>query len=134
MTVTTDNIRDLLNRPRGLNDATISEYITIRTEQINKVARNNSFLATDSTNVVTTAQKESAIKFLVCVDCLQVLIDTVPSFIRDEAEEDMRKEQDIRLAAQLNAFTKRADEMLKIVAEKGGTAVKFSQTKTKVSE
>jgi hypothetical protein len=134
MTVTTDNIRDLLNRPRGLNDATISEYITIRTEQVDKVARNNAFLATDSTNVVTTAQKESAIKFLVCVDCLQVLIDTVPSFIRDEAEEDMRKEQDIRLAAQLNAFTKRADEMLKLVAEKGGTAVKFSQTKTKVSE
>ena len=72
MTVTTDNIRDLLNRPRGLNDATITEYISMRTEQVNKSARNNAFLAEDSTNVVTTAQKESAIKALVCADCLRL--------------------------------------------------------------
>lgn len=128
MTVTNDNIRDLLNRPRGLNDATITEYISIRTEQVNKSARNNAFLAEDSTNVVTTAQKESAIKALVCADCLQVMIDTLPSYVN----ESERKEQDIRLTAQLRGFIKRGDEMLALIAERGGTAVKFSQTKTRL--
>ena len=96
MAVTNDNIRDLLNRPRGLNDATITEYISIRTEQVNKSARNTAFLAADSANVVTTAQKESAIKALVCADCLQVMIDTLPSYVN----ENEKKEQDIRLTAQ----------------------------------
>lgn len=128
MTVTTDNIRDLLNRPRGLNDATITEYISMRTEQVNKSARNNKFLAEDSTNVVTTAQKESAIKALVCADCLQVMIDTIPSYVN----ENERKEQDIRLTAQLRGFMKRGEEMLALISEVGGTAVKFSQTKTRL--
>lgn len=128
MTVTTDNIRDLLNRPRGLNDGTISEYISMRTEQVNKSARNNAFLAEDSTNVVTDAQKEAAIKALVCADCLQVMIDTIPSYVN----EDERKQQDIRLTAQLRGFLKRGDEMLALISEVGGTAVKFSQTKTRL--
>tara|TARA_R100001463_G_scaffold80099_3_gene134525 strand:- start:960 stop:1346 length:387 start_codon:yes stop_codon:yes gene_type:complete len=128
MTVTTDNIRDLLNRPRGLNDATITEYISMRTEQVNKSARNNAFLAEDSTNVVTTAQKESAIKALVCADCLQVMIDTIPSYVN----ENERKQQDIRLTAQMRGFIKRGEEMLALVSEVGGTAVKFSQTKTRL--
>ena len=38
MAVTNDNIRDLLNRPRGLNDATITEYISIRTEQVKQIS------------------------------------------------------------------------------------------------
>lgn len=128
MTVTTDNIRDLLNRPRGLNDATITEYISIRTEQVNKSARNNAFLAEDSVNIVTTAQKESAIKALVCADCLQVMIDTLPSYVN----EDEKKQQDIRLTAQLRGFIKRGEEMLALISEVGGTAVKFSQTKTRL--
>lgn len=128
MAVTNDNIRDLLNRPRGLNDATITEYISIRTEQVNKSARNNAFLATDSVNVVTTAQKESAIKALVCADCLQVMIDTLPSYVN----ENEKKEQDIRLTAQLRGFNKRGEELLALVSEVGGTAVKFSQTKTRL--
>jgi adenosyl cobinamide kinase/adenosyl cobinamide phosphate guanylyltransferase len=128
MTVTTDNIRDLLNRPRGLNDATITEYISIRTEQVNKSARNNAFLAEDSVNIVTTAQKESAIKALVCADCLQVMIDTLPSYVNDSE----KKEQDIRLTAQLRGFIKRGEEMLALISEVGGTAVKFSQTKTRL--
>jgi hypothetical protein len=128
MTVTIDNIRDLLNRPRGLNDATITEYISIRTEQVNKSARNNAFLAEDSTNVVTTAQKESAIKALVCADCLQVMIDTIPSYVN----EDEKKQQDIRLTAQMRGFVKRGEEMLALISEVGGTAVKFSQTKTRL--
>ncbi len=128
MTVTTDNIRDLLNRPRGLNDATITEYISMRTEQVNKSARNNAFLAEDSVNIVTTAQKESAIKALVCADCLQVMIDTLPSYVNDSE----KKEQDIRLTAQLRGFIKRGEEMLALISEVGGTAVKFSQTKTRL--
>jgi hypothetical protein len=130
MTVTTDNIRDLLNRPRGLNEATISEYITMRTEQVNKNSRNTQMLAADSTNVVTTAQKESAIKFLVAADCLRVMIDTIPSYVN----ENERKEQDIRLATQLRQFELRANEMLALVSEKGGTIYKGKATKTKVSE
>jgi len=128
MTVTTDNIRDLLNRPQGLNEATITEYISMRTEQVNKSARNNAFLAEDSTNVVTTAQKEAAIKALACADCLQVMIDTIPSYVN----EDERKQQDIRLTAQMRGFIKRGEEMLALISEVGGTAVKFSQTKTRL--
>jgi len=130
MTVTTDNIRDLLNRPRGLNEATITEYITMRTEQVNKNSRNTQMLAADSTNVVTTAQKESAIKFLVAADCLRVMIDTIPSYVN----ENERKEQDIRLATQLRQFELRANEMLALVSEKGGTIYKGKTTKTKLSE
>jgi len=128
MSVTTDNIRDLLNRPQGLNEATITEYISMRTEQVNKSARNNAFLAEDSTNVVTTAQKESAIKALVCADCLQVMIDTIPSYVN----ENERKQQDIRLTAQMRGFMKRGEEMLALVSEVGGTAVKINQTKTRL--
>jgi hypothetical protein len=100
----------------------------MRTEQVNKSARNNAFLAEDSTNVVTTAQKESAIKALVCADCLQVMIDTIPSYVN----ENERKQQDIRLTAQMRGFIKRGEEMLALVSEVGGTAVKFSQTKTRL--
>ena len=128
MAITNDNIRDLLNRPRGLNEATITEYMSIRTEQVNKSARNTAFLATDSVNVVTAAQKESAIKALVCADCLQVMIDTLPSYVN----ENEKKEQDIRLTAQLRGFNKRGEEMLALISEVGGTAVKFSQTKTRL--
>jgi len=130
MAVTTANIRDLLNRPRGLNEATISEYITIRTEEVTKKARGTHLLATDSANVVTTAQKESAIKFLVAADCLRVMIDTIPSYVA----ESERKEQDIRLGTQLRQFEKRADEMLALVSEKGGTVYQGKVTKTKLSE
>lgn len=130
MAVTTEQIRDLLNRPKGLNEATITEYISIRTTQVSKTARNNKFLAEDSINVVTDAEKEAAIKFLTCTDCLQVLIDTMPTYVA----ENERREQDIRFAAQLKAFQTRANEMLALVAEKGGTAVEFKQTKTRITE
>ena len=130
MAVTTANIRDLLNRPRGLNEGTISEYITIRTEEVNKKARGTHMLALDSANAVTTAQKESAIKFLVAADCLRVMIDTIPSYV----DENERKVNDIRLSAQLRQFEKRADESLALISEKGGTVYQGKATKTKVSE
>ena len=78
MAVTTAQIRDLLNRPRGLNEATINEYVTIRTAEVNKKARGANFGVT-ADNAPTDALKESAIKFIVCVDCLRVLIDTIPA-------------------------------------------------------
>ena len=34
----------------------------------------------------------------------------------------------------VRAFQKRADEMLALVAEKGGTAVELKQTKTRITE
>ena len=76
MTVTTAQIRDLLNRPRGLNEATITEYISIRTRKSIKKPVAPEYLASDSANAVTTAQKRSAIKTLVCMDCLLVLVNT----------------------------------------------------------
>lgn len=127
MTVTTAQIRDLLNRPRGLNEATITEYISIRTEEVNKKARSTEYLASDSANAVTTAQKESAIKTLVCMDCLLVLVNTVATFY----PLDEQKAIDQRFQEQLKAFTKRADEMLSMIAGKGGTAFAVDSTNTR---
>ena len=39
MVVSTSQIRDLLNRPRGLNENTITEYLTIRTAEVTKKTR-----------------------------------------------------------------------------------------------
>ena len=44
MAVTTDNIRDLLNRPRGLVEGAISEYISLRTTQVDQIARNANYI------------------------------------------------------------------------------------------
>ena len=118
MAVTNDNIRDLLNRPRGLNAATIDEYISMRTEEVNKVARSTEYLATGSANAVTTAQKEAAIKALVCMDCLLVLVNTVASFY----PQDDQKAVDQRFQVQIKTFKQRSDDLLKMVSGKGGTA------------
>ena len=64
MAVTNAQIRDLLNRPRGLNEGTITEYITVRTNEVNKRARGTQYLATDSANKVSDALKDDAIKML----------------------------------------------------------------------
>ena len=76
MTVTTAQIRDLLNRPRGLNEGTITELITVRTNEVNKVARSSTLYSVGD-HAVTTDLKEGAIKMLVCLDCLNILIDTI---------------------------------------------------------
>lgn len=127
MTVTTDNIRDLLNRPRGLNEATITEYITMRTEEVNKVSRGSLYLADDSTNAVTTAQKETAIKSLVCMDCLIVLVNTVATFY----PQDEQKAIDQRFQEQLRAFKERSKELLSMVSGKGGTAFVVDSTNSR---
>ena len=128
MAVTTSQIRDLLNRPRGLNEATITEYITIRTAEVNKKARGTLYLPSDSSAAVTDTLKDSAVKFLVCVDCLRVLIDTIPSMF-PEVE---RGEQDIRFAAQLRSFEKQSLEAIRVIEEKGGTAYYSKATSTRV--
>jgi len=43
MAVTTSQIRDLLNRPRGLNEGTITEMISIRNTQVEKVSRGDNY-------------------------------------------------------------------------------------------
>ena len=127
MTVTTDNIRDMLNRPRGLNTGTISEYITLRTLEVNKKARGTEYLAEDSVNAVTTDLKEVAIKALVCMDCLIVLINTVPSYY----PADEQKAVDQRFQHQLKEFKHRSDELLLMVSGRGGTAFAVNSTKTR---
>ncbi len=85
MAVTTAQIRDLLNRPRGLNEGTINEYITIRTAEVNKKTRQADLFGVTDTYAPDTTVKESAIKFLVCVDCLRVLIDTIPAVVPERS-------------------------------------------------
>lgn len=127
MTVTTSQIRDLLNRPRGLNEGTISEYITMRTAEVNKKARSSTLygLSDDVGNDETV--KESAIKMLVACDCLRVMIDTIPSYV----PEPEQRRTDIRIRAQLQNFETRANEYMAAIAEAGGSAVVVSKTNTR---
>ena len=131
MAVTTDNIRDLLGRPKGLLTVTITEYINMRTNFVDKVARDEINL-NDSTNAVTTALKEDAIKMLVAVDCLSILIDTLPGQMSAGDLDDSRY-QDRRYQYQLDMFRKRAKEALDLVAEAGGSAFAVKSTSSRIS-
>ena len=128
MAVTTDNIRDLLNRPKGLNEGTISEMITIRTNEVNKVARGSRYGVT-ADNEVTTDLKEGAIKMLVALDCLNILINTVATYY----SEDERSVYDRRFAEQIKTFQMRADQALKLVAEGEGSAFASGKTTTRLT-
>ena len=128
MAVTTDNIRDLLNRPRGLNEATITELITIRTAQVNKMARGSKY-GVDPANAVDTTLKESAIKCLVCLDSLNILVDTVPSYY----SEDMQSVYDRRFQQQIITYQQRADEAVALIAEASGSAFATGSTKTRLT-
>ncbi len=127
MVVTTSQIRDLLNRPRGLTEGTITEYITIRTAEVNKKSRQSGYVGV-TTNAPTDTLKESAIKMLVCVDCLRVLVDTVYSIVPDHEKGQM----DIRFAKQLTSFERSAKDALMAIEEKSGTAFKVKATATRV--
>ena len=131
MAVTTTQIRDLLNRPRGLNEGTITEYITIRTAEVNKVVRSSTLFGASTDNAPTTTLKESAIKMLVCVDCLTVMIDTIPTYYPDLNEQ---KVNDQRFRDQLRVFIKRAEDAYGLIAEKGGAAFYVHQTNTRLEE
>ena len=127
ITVTEAQVRDLLNRPRGLNSATVTEYITIRTNEVTKVARSSSLYGVGSANAVSDALASDAVKLLVCVDCLRVLVDTAPSFV----PENKLRQYDIRFRSQLETFQKKANAALDLVSEKGGTAWYHSKTETR---
>jgi len=129
MAVTTDNIRDLLNRPRGLLDGTISEYITMRTLEVNKVARSTTLYGVTPANAITDELKEAAIKALVAVDCLLVLVDTIPSYYTEESGRFAEQ----RFRTQLGEMSKRADNLYKQVREVGGTAFSTKSTKSRLS-
>ena len=131
MAVTADNIRDLLGRPKGLLTVTITEYINMRTNFVDKVARDEINL-NDSTNAVSTALKEDAIKMLVAVDCLSILIDTLPGQMSAGDLDDSRY-QDRRYQYQLDMFRKRAKEALDLVAEAGRTAFAVKSTSSRIS-
>jgi len=128
MAVTTAQIRDLLNRPRGLNEATISEYLTIRDAEITKKVRAVGYVGGTSDNVPSATLQDSAVKFMVCVDCLRVLVDTIPSWV-PEKEQGV---QDIRFSKQLTSFENQALEAMRAIEEKGGTAFDIKATTTKV--
>jgi hypothetical protein len=127
ISVTTTEVRDLLNRPRGLNENTISEYITVRTHEVNKVARDGYYVATTSAEVGDDL-KNNAVKMLVCVDCLIVLIDTVPTFW-PEKEAGVH---DRRFQHQLQQFRERADRALKEVSEAVGSAYAEYKSTTRI--
>ena len=124
MAITTSQIRDLLNRPRGLNEATIDEYITIRTAEVNKKVRSSTLYGLSDSVGVETAEKESAIKMLVACDCFRVMIDTIPSYV----PEPEQRRTDMRLRDQLSRFESRASELLSAIAEAGGSAFVVSST------
>ena len=128
MAITTSQIRDLLNRPRGLNEGTINEYITIRTAEVNKKARAAGYVGGTADNVPDTTLKESAIKMMVCADCLRVLIDTIPAWVPEKEQGT----QDIRFNQQLKSFEKQALEAIRAIEEKGGTAFDVKATTTRV--
>tara|TARA_R110002020_G_scaffold228232_1_gene438955 strand:- start:102 stop:533 length:432 start_codon:yes stop_codon:yes gene_type:complete len=127
MAVTATQIRDLLNRPRGLNEGTIDEYITVRTAEVAKIARASGYVGV-TTNAPSDALKDGAVKFLVCVDCLRVLVDTVPSWVPEKEQGT----QDIRYNKQLASFEKAAQKVLSEIAEHGGTAYQGKATATRV--
>lgn len=127
--ITVAQIRDLLNRPRGLNHNTIVEYLNIRIAEINKKSRASGYVGVTSDNAPTTILRESAIKLLVCCDCLRVLIDTIPAVVPEKEQGT----QDIRFNKQLETFEKQAAEALALIEEKGGTAFYVKGTSSKVS-
>ena len=129
MAVTTTQIRELLNRPRGLNEATITEYLTIRTAEVAKKARKVDYVGGTADNVPSDTLKDSAIKFMVCVDCLRVLLDSVPAIVDDEIQQ---RQMNQVYTKQLSSMEKAALEAIRAIEEKGGSAFKVKATSTRV--
>ena len=127
--ITVNQIRALLNHPRGLNSGTIIEYVNLRNTQIAKKSRKADYVGVNSTNAPTTAEIETAVKLVVCVDCLRVLIDTIPAVV-PEKEQGV---SDIRFNKQLASFEKQADDALRVIEEKGATAFYAKGITSKVS-
>jgi hypothetical protein len=60
--ITVNTIRDLLNRPRGLNSGTIIEYVNLRNTQFNKVSRKVNYVGVDSTNAPHNCRSRNCCK------------------------------------------------------------------------
>ena len=126
MTVTTASIRDLLNRPPNLVEGTITEYISMRTEEVNKIARTQQYgIATE--NTVTTAQKEEFVKSAVCADVLAVLVNTLPHHTMMDAREGT----DDRFRRQLEHFQLRTAELKAMIAEPNAAAFYVDSSATR---
>jgi len=127
MTVTSTQIRDLLNRPPNLVDGTITEYLTMRTLEANKIARTQQYgIAAD--NSVNDADKEEYIKASVCLDVLTVLVNTLPHHTFPHAKEGT----DDRFRRQLEQFRIRADRFRRLIAEPDAAAFDVDKTATRV--
>ena len=127
--ITVNAIRALLNHPRGLNSGTIIEYVNLRNTQINKKSRKVNYVGVDATNAPTTAEVETAVKLVVCVDCLRVLVDTIPAVVPEKEQGT----SDIRFNKQLASFEKQAEDALAVIEERGATAFYKKATAAKVS-
>jgi len=127
MAITTAQIRNMLNRPRGLVEDTITEYVNLRTREVDKKARDDNYEVT-STYQVTDALKEDAVKLLTCVDCLLVLVGTIPLFYPEQEQAVNER----RFKEQLKVFQERANAALALIEEKGGTAFAVDRTNTRV--
>jgi len=126
MTVTTSQIRDLLNRPPNLVEGTITEYITMRTTEADKIARTNSY-GIGEDHQVTTAQKEEYIKAAVCADVLVVLVNTLPHHTMPGTREGT----DDRFRRQLEQFQMRAGELKAMIAEPNAAAFVVDSSATR---
>lgn len=121
------SIRALLNQPRGLLSETIEEYISMRTAEVNKKRRSATLYDISSDNAVTDDLVDAAIKALVIMDCLSVMIDTIPTYYPPKEQGPIEQ----RFRGQLKAFETRANALLREVAEVGGTAFAVKSTKTR---
>lgn len=126
MAVTNSQIRDLLNRPPNLVEGTITEYVTMRTAEADKIARTNSY-GIGEDHQVTTAQKEEYIKAAVCADVLAVLINTIPHHTMDGT----RTGSDDRFRRQLEQFQMRAADLKALIAEPPAAAFVVDKSKTR---
>lgn len=127
MTVTTSKIRDLLNRPPNLVEGTITEYISMRTHEADKIARTQQY-GIAAANMVSASDKEEYIKASVCVDVLTVLVNTLPHHTMPDAKEGT----DDRFRRQLEQFQIRADRFRSLIAEPNAAAFHVDQTVTRV--
>jgi len=127
MAVLESSIRALLNQPRGLLSETIAEYITMRTAEINK-KRRNSLYGVSAVNTVQDDLAESAIKALVVMDCLSVMIDTIPTYYPPKEQGPIEQ----RFRGQMKLFQERAEALVIEVVDKGGTAFASNSTNTRL--
>tara|TARA_Y100001938_G_C8079824_1_gene428381 strand:- start:1803 stop:2225 length:423 start_codon:yes stop_codon:yes gene_type:complete len=128
MAVTIAQIRAMLGQPRGLLDDTITEYISIRTLEVNKKRRSSTLYGVSSDNAVSDDLVDAAIKALVSADCLSVMVDVIPTFYPEKEQGAIEQ----RYKTQARVFRERADDLLKEVADKGGTAFYLKKTNTRL--